>query len=297
MPNTIALAKNYISSLDEVYKLASLTSDLLSDQSTARQGANANEILVPTLSMDGLADYSRNSGYVKGDVKLEWNTLKFDYDRGRKFEVDTMDDEETINIAFAKLAAEFIRTKVVPEDDAYTFAKLASLSGISKVAAGATLSDGAAVMTAIKAALDAMDEDEVPEENRFLYITPTNLSAIKSMDTTKSRELLDGFAKIVKVPQSRFYTAIELYDGQDHTDSEGADETVGGYVKATTAKDINFMIIHKPAIYKYFKHTASNIITPEANQDSDGYIQKFRKYGIVNAYQNKLAGIYLHHKA
>lgn len=297
MANTIALAKNYISSLDEVYKLASLTSDLLSDQSTARQGANANEILVPTLSMDGLADYSRNSGYVKGDVKLEWNTLKFDYDRGRKFEVDTMDDEETINIAFAKLAAEFIRTKVVPEDDAYTFAKLASLSGISKVAAGATLSDGAAVMAAIKAALDTMDEDEVPEENRFLYITPTNLSAIKSMETTKSRELLDGFAKIVKVPQSRFYTAIELYDGQDHTDSEGADETVGGYVKAATAKDINFMIIHKPAIYKYFKHTASNIITPEANQDSDGYIQKFRKYGIVNAYQNKLAGIYLHHKA
>ena len=297
MANTIALAKNYISSLDEVYKLASLTSDLLSDQSTARQGANANEILVPTLSMDGLADYSRNSGYVKGDVKLEWNTLKFDYDRGRKFEVDTMDDEETINIAFAKLAAEFIRTKVVPEDDAYTFAKLASLSGISKVAAGATLSDGAAVMTAIKAALDTMDEDEVPEENRFLYITPTNLSAIKSMDTTKSRELLDGFAKIVKVPQSRFYTAIELYDGQDHTGSEGADETVGGYVKASTGKDINFMIIHKPAIYKYFKHTASDIITPAANQDSDGYIQKFRKYGIVNAYENKLAGIYLHHKA
>ena len=297
MANTIELAKNYISSLDEVYKLASLTSDLLSDQSTARQGANANEILVPTLSMDGLADYSRNSGYVKGDVKLEWNTLKFDYDRGRKFEVDTMDDEETINIAFAKLAAEFIRTKVVPEDDAYTFAKLAGLEGISKVSAGATLSDGAAVMTAIKAALDTMDEDEVPEENRFLYITPTNLSAIKSMDTTKSRELLDGFAKIVKVPQSRFYTAIELYDGQDHTSSEGADESVGGYVKASTAKDINFMVIHKPAIYKYFKHTASNIITPEANQDSDGYIQKFRKYGIVDAYQNKLAGIYLHHKA
>ena len=297
MANTIELAKNYISSLDEVYKLASLTSDLLSDQSTARQGANANEILVPTLSMDGLADYSRNSGYVKGDVKLEWNTLKFDYDRGRKFEVDTMDDEETINIAFAKLAAEFIRTKVVPEDDAYTFAKLAGLEGISKVSAGATLSDGAAVMTAIKAALDTMDEDEVPEENRFLYITPTNLSAIKSMDTTKSRELLDGFAKIVKVPQSRFYTAIELYDGQDHTGESGADETAGGYVKSATGKDINFMVIHKPAIYKYFKHTASNIITPEANQDSDGYIQKFRKYGIVDAYQNKLAGIYLHHKA
>ena len=116
-------------------------------------------------------------------------------------------------------------------------------------------------------------------------------------DLQTIKEAFGGFTKIVKVPQSRFYTTIDLYDGQDHTGESGADETVGGYVKASTGKDINFMIIHKPAIYKYFKHTASDIITPEANQDSDGYIQKFRKYGIVNAYQNKLAGIYLHHKA
>ena len=152
-------------------------------------------------------------------------------------------------------------------------------------------------MAAIKAGIDEMDEDEVPQENRLLYITPTNLSSIKAMDTTKSRELLDGFSKIVKVPQSRFYTAIDLYDGKDHTGDSGADETIGGYVKASAGKDINFMIIHKPAVLKYWKHTASNIITPEANQRSDGYIQKYRKYGLVDAYENKLAGIYLHHKA
>lgn len=297
MPNSITLAKNYISLLDEVYKNASLTSDLLSDPSTAKQGANANEILIPKLSMSGLADYSRNDGYTKGDVSLEWETVKFNYDRGRLFEVDSQDDEESIKLAFGRLSAEFVRTKVVPEDDAFTFATLAGITGISKVTTAATLSDGAAVMAAIKAGIDEMDEDEVPQENRLLYITPTNLSSIKAMDTTKSRELLDGFSKIVKVPQSRFYTAIDLYDGKDHTDSSGADETIGGYVKATAGKDINFMIIHKPAVLKYWKHTASNIITPEANQRSDGYIQKYRKYGLVDAYENKLAGIYLHHKA
>ena len=297
MPNSITLAKDYISLLDEVYKNASLTSDLLSDSSTAKQGANANEILIPKLSMSGLADYSRNDGYTKGDVSLEWETVKFNYDRGRLFEVDSQDDEESIKLAFGRLSAEFVRTKVVPEDDAFTFATLAGITGISKVTTAATLSDGAAVMAAIKAGIDEMDEDEVPQENRLLYITPTNLSSIKAMDTTKSRELLDGFSKIVKVPQSRFYTAIDLYDGKDHTDSSGADETIGGYVKATAGKDINFMIVHKPAVLKYWKHTASNIITPEANQRSDGYIQKYRKYGLVDAYENKLAGIYLHHKA
>lgn len=297
MANSITLAKNYIELLDEVYKNASLTSVLDSDASTARQGANANEIMIPKLSMDGLADYSRNDGYVKGDVSLDWETVKFNYDRGRLFEVDSMDDEETIQLAFGRLASEFVRTKVVPEDDAFTFATLAGISGISKVDAGATLADGAEVMTAVKAGLDEMDEDEVPQENRYLFITPTNLSAVRAMDTTKSRELLDGFAQIIKVPQSRFYTAIDLYDGTDHTGSSGADETIGGFVKAATGKDINFMIIHKPAVLKYWKHTASNIITPEANQRSDGYIQKYRKYGLVDAYENKLAGIYLHHKA
>lgn len=291
MPNSIALSKNYVPLLDEVYKKASLTSILDSDASLAKKGANANEILIPKLSMDGLADYSRNSGYTKGDVSLTYETVQFNYDRGRKFEVDTMDNEETAEVAFGQLAGEFIRTKVAPEGDAFVFAQISGTSGISKVAAGATLADGAAVMAAIKVALDKMDEDEVPEENRHLFITPTNLSAIKALDTTKSRELLDGFASITKVPQSRFYTAIDLLDGTT------AGETAGHYAKASSGKDINFMIIHKPAVLKFNKHTASNIITPEANQDSDAYMQKYRKYGLVDVYENKVAGVYLHHKA
>lgn len=290
--NNIALSKNYVPLLDEVYKLASLTADLDSDPTLARAGANANEILIPKLSMDGLADYSRNSGYTKGDVNLTWETVKFNYDRGRKFEVDYLDNEETAEVAFGMLAGEFIRTKVSPEADAFTFAQLAGTTGISKVAAGATLADGTAVMMALKAANDKMDEDEVPEEGRILYITPTNLSAIQALDTTKSRELLNAYSKIVKVPQSRFYTAITLNDGTT------SGEEAGHYVKdATNGKDINFMIVHKPAILKFNKHIASNIIKPEDNQNSDAYMQKYRKYGLVDVYENKVAGIYLHHKA
>lgn len=291
MANTIALSKNYIPLLDEVYKKASLTTVLDSDESTARQGANANEILIPKLSMSGLGDYSRNSGYTKGDVTLTWETVQFNYDRGRKFEVDSMDNEETAEVAFGRLAGEFMRTKVAPEADAFTFATLAGTTGISKVSNGATLSTGADVMAALKVALDQMDEDEVPEEQRILFITPTLLSSIKALDTTKSRELLDAFSQIVKVPQSRFYTAIDLKDGTT------SGEEAGGYSKASAGKDINFMIIHKPAVLKYNKHIASNIITPEENQSSDAWMQKYRKYGLVDAYENKVAGIYLHHKA
>lgn len=300
MPQSIELSKNYTNLLDEAYKLASLTSDLDSDASLAKAGANANEICIPKLSMDGLGDYSRNSGYTKGDVTLTYETVKFNYDRGRKFEVDTMDDEETAEVAFGRLAGEFIRTKVAPEADAFTFATLAGTSGISKVASGATLSTAADVMAALAAGNDKMTDDEVPEEDRYLYITPTLLGLVRDMDTTKSRELLASFKKIVKVPQSRFYTAIDLYDGTT------SGEEAGGYVKHVAdvsdeddvaGMDINFMIVHKKAVIKYNKHVASNIIRPEDNQSSDAYMQKYRKYGVVDVYENKAAGIYLHHKA
>lgn len=297
MANNIALSKNYITILDAVYKRTSLSAVLDSDASVAQQGNKANEIVIPKLSMDGLADYSRNGGYVNGDVTLAHETVKFNYDRGRKFSIDYIDNEESAEVPFMNLASEFMRTKVVPEKDAFTFATLAGIDGISKISTGASLADGADVMAALKAGADKMDEDEVPEENRILFITPTNLSAVKAMDTTKSREILDAFSQIVKVPQGRFYTAIDLYDGVDHSGSSGKNETAGGYVKAASGKNINFMIIHKPAVLKFNKRSASSIITPENNAGADAYIQKFREYGLVDAYENKLAGIYLHHKA
>ena len=143
MANNIALAKTFVPILDEIYKLASLTSKLDGAAELARQGANANELIVPMLSMQGLGDYSRNDGYVKGDVTMTNETIKCNYDRGRKFYVDALDEQETAKVAFSRLAGEFIRTKVVPELDAFRFASYAGKSGISKATA-ADLPDGAA---------------------------------------------------------------------------------------------------------------------------------------------------------
>ena len=302
MANSIALAKQFVAMLDEVYKVASLTSDLDGAAELVRAGANANELIIPKLSMSGLGDYSRNSGYVDGDVTLTNETVQCNFDRGRMFTVDNMDNQETANIAFGRLAGEFIRTKVVPELDAFRFAKYAGITGISKVAAGATLSDGAAVIAALRAAITKMDEDEVPTEQRYLYITPTLHGLVQDMDTTKSREVLTRFAKVVDVPQSRFYTAIAQKSGKIITTDQGdgastVDETAGGYAKATGAKDINFMVIHKPAVIQFQKHVAPKFISPDQNQTADAWKYGYRNVGIADAYENKVAGIYLHHKA
>lgn len=298
MANSITLFKKYIDKLDEVYKNAAKTAVLDGDSTLVQMGANANEIVIPKISMDGLADYSRNSGYVDGDVTLTNETVQFNYDRGRAFSVDAMDNEETAGIAFGKLASEFIRTKVVPEMDAFRFAQYAGTSGISKVEAGATLSEGAAVVSALRVATTKMDEDEVPMEERYLFITPTLYGLIQDMDTTKSKEVLGRFSNIVLVPQTRFYTAIDLYDGKtDNSGSSGVNEKVGGYAKAESGKDINFLVIHKPALLQYTKHTVNKVITPEENQFADAYKFPYRAYGLADVYENKVAGIYLHHKA
>ena len=292
MANNITKFKKYISLLDEVYKQASLTSILDSDPQTAQQGANANEIIIPKLSMDGLADYDRNSGYVKGSVTLTNETVQFNYERGRKFSVDAMDNEETAGVAFGKLASEFLRTKVAPELDAFRFAQYAGTSGISKVSAGATLSTGETVIAALRVAINKMDEDEVPYEGRILFITPTLKGLVEDLDTSKSREVMGAFSNVVKVPQSRFYTQITLLDGST------SGETAGGYTKtASTGADINFMIIHPSALMQYPKHTVNKIISPEENQIDDSWMFFYRAYGLADVYENKTAGIYLHHKA
>lgn len=290
MPNNIVLAKNYTALLDEVYRLASVTADLISDASMMRAGANANEILYPQIEVTGLGDYSRNSGYTDGTVNVVWKTTTFNYDRGTRIMVDTMDDQETFNIAFGMAGSTLQREKVAPEADAFTFATLAGIDGISK-AAPATYADASQFLAALLEAKNKMDEDEVPEENRLLYATPTLLNSIMALDTTKSREILSTFSVRKSVPQSRFYTAINLLDGKT------SGEELGHFKKADDGKDINFMIIHKPAVIKFDKHTASDIIAPENNPNADGYISKYRKYGLVDVYKNKVAGIYLSHKA
>ena len=289
MANNIAKFKKYIDLLDEVYKVNAKTSILDGDNTLVRAGANADEIIIPKMTLDGLADYSRNSGYVNGDVTLTNETVKFNYDRGRAFTVDAMDNEETAGIAFGKLSSEFIRTKVVPEVDAFRLATYAGISGISS--ATGTLADGNDALTALVTAISKMDDDEVAEEGRVLFITPTLYNLILNADTYKSKEIMSRFSSVVTVPQSRFYTAIELADGTT------GGETAGGFTKAEDAKDINFMIIQKGAVLQYPKHVVNKVVSPEENQTSDGWKFFYRSYGLADVYENKVAGIYLHHKA
>ena len=284
--NAIELFKQYIALLDEIYKLEAKTNVLDGANELVRQGANANELVIPKISMDGLADYNRSSGYVKGSVDFNFETVVCNFDRGRMFTVDVMDNIETMGMVFGKLSSEFVRTKVIPELDAFRMAKYASLANIS-TADAADLTTGAAVISALRVATTKMNNDEVPEANRILFIETGLKGLVDDLDTNKSKEVLKKFSQIIEMPQNRFYTAIKQLKGT-------TGEEAGGYTRAEGANNINFMVVEKSAAIQFAKRVNSKIITPEQNQDADAYKYGYRQVAIADAYENKRAGIYLH---
>lgn len=284
MANTIELRKQYSTLLDEVYKLASLTAVLDGPNDLIKEGANANEILIPKMSMQGLANYNKQTGYVAGDVTLEYETKKCTYDRGRMFTVDAMDNIESAGIAFGRLSGEFLRTKVVPELDAWRLASYAQISGVTTVSAN--LKDGKAALAALRAARGKIENAEANLATCYLFINPTVYGQIEDLDTTASKKAIEGFAGIIKVPQGRFYSKIDL-----------AASGAGGYSKNIAGLNMNFLIVDKQAVIQYQKHTVPKIITPEQNQDADAWKFGYRTVGIAECKDNKKEGIYVHTEA
>ncbi len=295
--NTIALAQRYLPMLDEVYKVYS-RSAILDNPMVDFIGGNTVKVF--KTAMDGLGDYSRNNGYVNGNVNGSWETMTLEQDRGRSFQIDRMDNEETLDMAFGTLAGEFIRTKVVPENDAYTFAKLAGTTGILTATAADITPGTTDVPGLIDTATKDMNEAEVPEERRLLFISETAYEGLKNkiarFTENGERAIYNGIEvynemRVIRVPQTRFYTAITQYDGVT------SGQEAGGYVGTSGAYPINFLIVHPSAVLKVMKHVLPRIFTPDVNQAADAWKFDYRCYWDVFAYENKVKGIYLHRAA
>ena len=289
MANAITTIQKYIPLLDQVYAFASCSAILDTASALVRETADAKTVLIAETSMSGLGNYSRADGFESGDLTLTWKPYTFEHDRGRSFHIDAMDDAETMGLAFGSLASEFIRTKVTPEIDAVRFAKYAANAG-ETVAAALT---NKTTVSAIATAEVAMEEKEVSLENCVLFITPTCYGYVKDDTDHFQRTLVpsenpnrnfgsfDGMP-IVKVPQTRFYTAVTLSDG---------------YAKAEDANDINFMIVDRAAVIQLIKHGKIRVFDPDTNQSADAYKVDYRVYHDAWVLNNKKAGIYCHTKA
>lgn len=289
MANAIELAQKFLPVIDDIYKAGSITASLDAKTKSA-DFSGVNTVKVLKVSTTGLGDYSRSEGYPKGDVTANWETMTLSEERGKEFSIDRMDDEETLGLAFGTVTGNFMRDHVIPELDAYRFAKYASTAGIESKSGSALTKE--TFLSEVDEAVRAMDANEVPREGRILYVNSDlqpvlngALTRIWGSDGTVNT-VLSGYnnMKISYVVPSRFYSAIECNTGEDGW----------GYKQAANGKKLNFMIVHPSAVLQVQKFALPKIFTPDENQTMDAWKFQFRLYHDAFVYENKAKGIYAH---
>lgn len=137
-----------------------------------------NEVKIPSIAMDGLADYDRENGYTPGSVTLKWETQTMTQDRDRTFQLDAMDVDETNFVASAgNVMGEFQRTWVVPEVDAYRYSKIAKEAIAASKASGGYTPAESSILSKLLYDIAAV-QDIVGEGTPLVVTLPITIAAI-----------------------------------------------------------------------------------------------------------------------
>ena len=290
--NSIGLSSTYLPILDEIYKAESKTAILDTAQDRVYYDPKSQSFYLFEISMVGNADYSRDGGFVRGDVTAAWHAYTPQYDRGRQFSVDRIDDSEAQSMVIPSLGSEYLRTKAIPETDAIRFRDY-SKNASDSMKTAESISTGSAAVAAIDLGTEKLDDAEVPYEGRILFLNPTMYRYLKSGITRYTMNGENGIdynvemyndMRVITVPSGRFNTAITLAQPSSHSDA-------GGYT--CTGSTINFLIIHPSAIMQANCFTEPRIFSPAVNQQAQGWLWDFRQYHGAWVKHQKTNGIYV----
>ena len=290
--NSIGLAAEYLPLLDEIYKAESKTAVLDTAQDRVRWDQTTGSFYMFETDMVGLGDYSRNGGFVRGDVTASWRQYTPQYDRARQFVVDRLDDQQSMGLAFGTLAGEFMRTKVTPEVDAIRFRDY-SKNAADSMKTAENISTGSGAVAAIDLGTEKLDNAEVPYEGRILFVNPTMYKYLKAGITRYTMNGENGIdynvemyndMRVITVPSGRFNTAITLAQPNAH---DGA----GGY--STTGSTINFMIVHPSAVMQSTVLYSPRIFSPDVFQEANAWAYDFRLAHGAWVKHQKANGIYV----
>ncbi len=293
--NQIALAESFVPFVDEAYKAES-KSAILDTANQFVRFTGANTVNIYNLDPVGMANYDRNAGFVPGDVTGTWQPYVLETDRGRSYQVDVLDNDETLGLTMGYLLSTVERQHIVPEVDAYRFSQIASGADSNQIVTE-TLSAGAATVASIDTASAALDDAEVPYEGRILFVSPSTYKLLKGgitrmimndeRDVNYAIEMYNDM-RVIRVPQGRFQTAITL---NAPTTSSGA----GGFAPASGAAAINYMIVHPSAVRQVMKHYAARVFSPEQNIEADAWRVQPRFAHGAWVLNHKKNGIYVSH--
>lgn len=245
-----------------------------------------DELKIPTMTTAGLADYDRDNGFVQGGITVKYNTYKMTQDRGRTFQIDRMDVDESGFVATsANLIKVFQTEHVIPEIDAYRYSTIADIAiKANQSEAVALTADNA--LTKIREHIRAV-QDIVGDDVPLILTMSTKIRALiedapkigKSINVAdfkqggmnfKVKSLDESVIRIA--PSSRLKTKYEILDGTT------SGQEAGGLKAAADAKDINWIITPQRVPIAISKTDKLRVFEPDTNQKADAWKIDFRKY-------------------
>lgn len=297
--NTLQYSQQFQTVLD-AQMLASATSAFMEANAGQVKYDGGDTVHIPEISMQGLAKYDRDEGFNQGSVTLKFNPYKMTQDRGRTFQLDSMDVNETNFVATAgTVMGEFQRTQVIPEIDSYRYSKIAALATAeNKVTTGFTPAV-ATILEKLEAEITEI-QDVVGEDEGLIIVMSTKLRTILNNSDKFNRylnvaEFKNGSVNttvksfndipILGVPSARMKTAYVFNDGKT------ANQQAGGFKADTGAKDINWIIMPQRAPIAVSKTDKVRVFTPELNQKADAWKIDYRKYHDLWIPKNRFAAI------
>ncbi len=262
------------------------------DNAMRSRFVGARTVLIPDVDMQGLGNYDRDDGFVTGALTVSSESYTMAMDRGRAFQLDREDNDETgiANLA-GQVLGEFVRTRVAPEMDAYVLSKLATLAVSRSQTVTGTVSSQ--VYKMITDATNKVQALVGYSEPLVCFVNSTVWSALMTSTELTRQILVSDFSKggvsthvktlndvpIIPVADDRMKTAFTFYDGvTDESGSSGADQTPGGFVPATDAKSIGILVLPRRAASLVKKAERIRTFTPDQNQKADAYLFQYRLY-------------------
>lgn len=289
--NSLEFQSKLTGELDKVLVQEAQTS-FFADNALRSKFVGARTVLIPDVDMQGLGNYNRDDGFVTGALTVSSESYTMAMDRNRSFQLDREDNDETgISNLAGQVMGEFVRTRVVPELDAYVLSKLATLATTKSQTVTGTVASQ--IYKMITEAINKVQAVAGYSEPLVCFVDSTVWGAL--MNTTEvTRQINVGEFKkgsvntkvkylndvpIIPVSDDRMKTAYTFYDGvTDDSGSDGADQTVGGFVPATGAKKIGILVLPRRAASLVKKSERIRTFTPEQNQKADAYLFQYRIY-------------------
>lgn len=290
MANSISLITKYAAeALDKKFVQESATS-ILEDSSIPLRWVNAHTVEMPSITLSGLGDYSKTTGFPSGDVSWTWQSLSISKDRAKSFSIDAVDDEEAGNV-FQYVSSEFLRTKVVPEVDAYRFSIIA---GKAESAGTITTALTAAnIITNFNIALKYFEDNAVPTDKCVWFVsTEVNQLLRNTTELTKYIRVDDKIENGVST-KIRYYENIPIVVVEPTRFKTAYTFGTDGFAAASGAVAINFMLINRDCTLPVKKHEAIRVFAPNQNIDADAYKFDYRLYHDIFVPTNKTAGVFL----